>query len=245
MFEARRLRLIKFCVLAFMIAAGPSHAHKAHQESKPVAVTEAFEATTSVPESAAPEEAVVATMERGSTASDLSAPESTLHSGHHADEVEHPLDAESPASSWVRLVPTLLGRLHPMLIHFPIALFLSAFVAEIFYLTTRSELFRHTARFCVWGGFLGALAAVPMGWLFAATGETETGWLLEAHRWAGTSVLVLGSLVLWAGERNEAGTGARPVFQALLTLQAMLVAGTGFLGGSLLYGIDHLWRGIG
>jgi len=145
------------------------------------------------------------------------------------EEVERP----TTVLSWI-------GRFHPMVVHFPIALFISALVAEILFAATRQELFRHALRFLLWGGALGAAVAASLGWTFAATGPTEHGWLLDAHRWAGTAAAVVGLVVLSVNERIERGMGTRAVLRVSLTAIAVLVGAAGFLGGSLLYGIDHL-----
>jgi uncharacterized membrane protein len=137
-----------------------------------------------------------------------------------------------------------LGRLHPMAVHFPIALFLVALVAELLFAATQAALFRHALRFSLWCGAIGAVAATPLGWLFAASGATEEGWLLEAHRWAGTSAMLLGLVVLWIGERTERAHNGRLLLRVSLALQALLIGTVGHLGGSLLYGFDHLWRGL-
>ncbi len=73
----------------------------------------------------------------------------------------------------------------------------------------------------------------------------QEGWLLEAHRWAGTAASGLGVAVLWIAERTERENGSRLLLRVSLLVQALLIGSVGFLGGSLLYGIDHLWRGIG
>ena len=59
-----------------------------------------------------------------------------------------------------------------------------------------------------------------------------------------TAALLLGVAVLWIGERTERRGGSRLLLRASLALQASLIGSAGFLGGSLLYGFDHLWRGV-
>jgi uncharacterized membrane protein len=136
-----------------------------------------------------------------------------------------------------------LGRWHPLLVHFPIALLLSAAIAELLFGLTKQETYRQALRFCLWGGTLSALAAAPLGWALAASGATEPGRILEAHRWAGSSATVLSVAVLWIHERAERASGSRRVLRLALAIQALAISGAGFLGGSLLYGIDHLaWR---
>lgn len=145
------------------------------------------------------------------------------------EEVERP----TTVLSWI-------GRLHPMVVHFPIALFISALVAEILFAATRQALFRHALRFLLWGGALSAAIAAALGWIFAATEPTDHGWLLDAHRWVGTAATALGFVVLSVNERVEWVGGTRAVLRVSLATIALLIGVTGFLGGSLLYGIDHL-----
>lgn len=133
------------------------------------------------------------------------------------------------------------GRLHPMLVHFPVALFAAAALAELLFARTGHDPFHHVVRFCVWLAALGAALAVPTGWLFARAGASEPGWILETHRWTGVGSLTLSVVVVWLVERAERGAG-RTALRVALVVQLALVAVTGFLGGSLLYGIDHLWR---
>jgi uncharacterized membrane protein len=133
-----------------------------------------------------------------------------------------------------------IGRFHPMVVHFPIALFISALVAEILFAATRQNLFRHALRFLLWGGALSAGVAVVLGWIFAAHEPTDHGWLLDAHRWAGTAASALGFIVLLVNELRERAGGTRALLRVSLVAIAVLIGATGFLGGSLLYGIDHL-----
>ncbi|MBW2398078.1 MAG: hypothetical protein JRE71_13930 [Deltaproteobacteria bacterium] len=157
---------------------------------------------------------------------------------------EHPgatgsVDTEKAPNAPTTLL-SWLGRFHPMVIHFPIAFFITPLVAEILFAATRRDLFRHALRFLLWGGAASAIFAVALGWTFAATGPTDHGWLLEAHRWAGTAVSALGLAVLAVNERFERTGGSRALLRFPLVAIAVLVGATGFLGGSLLYGIDHL-----
>jgi len=133
-----------------------------------------------------------------------------------------------------------IARLHPLVVHFPIAFFATTIVAESLFAATRRDLFRHALRFMLWGGGLSAVVAVALGWAFAATGPRDHGRLLEVHRWSGTAVAVLGLAVLGGNEWIERAGGSRALLRLSLAAVAVLVAATGFLGGSLLYGIDHL-----
>src|SRR5262249_3202536 len=77
---------------------------------------------------------------------------------------------------------TLLGRLHPLIVHFPIALVLGAAAAETSAAATGRRHWRTVAIVGVRVGAAWAVAAVIVGWLFAADESTP---LLEWHRWLG------------------------------------------------------------
>jgi len=159
--------------------------------------------------------------------------------GHEHPEVRVAPDAEEGPREPTTLLEWI-GRLHPMVVHFPIAFFITALVAEIQFAATRRDLFRHSLRFLLWGGALSAIVAAALGWIFAATGQTDGGSLLVAHRWAGSAVAALGLAVLAINERVERSVGSRALLRLCLAAIALLTAATGFLGASLLYGIEHL-----
>jgi uncharacterized membrane protein len=212
------------CTLLFALGAGAASGHEAHRKAVPVTV-EATEVEPAPQPPEPPAEVSVAAADSAST-----------HQPH--------APADAPPEPEAVSVPDWLGRLHPMVIHFPIALFLAALVAELLFASTRLELFRNALRFCLWGAAMSAAIAAPLGWMFAASGATEEGWILEAHRWSGIAASLLGLAVLWIVERAERAEGSRVVLRVLLALQALLIGGVGFLGGSLLYGLDHFWRGL-
>lgn len=151
--------------------------------------------------------------------------------------------ASDPAIERVSVL-SWLGRLHPTATHFPIALFLAALAAELLFIATQHQLFRHALRFCLFGAAISAVIAAPLGWMFAASGATEENWILEAHRWSGAAAACLGVVVLWVVERTERTDGRRLSLRVSLVIQALLIGSVGFLGGSLLYGFDHFWRGL-
>jgi len=218
------------CTLLFAVGAGAASGHEAHRKAAPATV-EASEVEPATQPAAPPAEEQVATTESASS-----------HQPHAA--VDAPPEPEREPEPEAVSVLDWLGRLHPTVIHFPIALFLAALVAELLFASTRLELFRNALRFCLWGAAMSAALAAPLGWMFAASGATEEGWILEAHRWSGIAASLIGLAVLWIVERAERAEGSRVVLRVLLALQALLIGGVGFLGGSLLYGLDHFWRGL-
>lgn len=229
------------CALLSVASAGIASGHESHRK----AATIATEATQNEPatQEESPSQVIETAIEHGPATDHVNAPKEEPaakphdHSAHESNVSADDMTESVSIADW-------LGRLHPVTIHFPIALFLAAFAAEILFALTQGEMFRHALRFCLWGGATSAAIAAPLGWMFAASGATEEGWILEAHRYSGTAALILGLAVLWIAERAEREERSRLLLRASLSIQALLIGSVGFLGGSLLYGFDHLWRGF-
>jgi len=79
-----------------------------------------------------------------------------------------------------------VGRLHPLLIHFPIALVVVAALAEFVAMVTADERWRTVAVANLRAGAGFALLAAVAGWRLALAPEMEESPLLEWHRWLGT-----------------------------------------------------------
>ena len=134
----------------------------------------------------------------------------------------------------------VLGRLHPVFVHFPIALLLAALVAE---LVRRRRVEIHDGPseagfFCLVLGTAGALVAAASGWLFAEHDPPGMSELLLRHRWSGTGAAVAALVTCfsaWRWRRTANAELARPT-RVGLALTALLVALSGHLGGTLVYG---------
>lgn len=134
-----------------------------------------------------------------------------------------------------------LGKFHPPLVHLPIAMLIAAALAEALLIKTRRSAFGVAARYCLWVGVLAAAVAVVTGWFFGGMQWSDGDWIMTAHRWMGTATAVWSVLVLVLCElslRRNSLT-LRVTYRSTLLLGAGLVSFTGFLGGCLIYGIDH------
>lgn len=170
-------------------------------------------------------------------------------SEHAADLHEHDHSSHAGASaSGIAVAVERIGRLHPMIVHFPIALLLAAALPERLSAWRRSSHLAFAARFCLWLGALGAIAAAALGWADAfGVGDGYTGAaaaLLEYHRWAGTLTAFVSMLAVVAWERADRRQSVSPsrIQRFLLWCAAGLVALTGHFGASLIFGWDYLWR---
>lgn len=137
-----------------------------------------------------------------------------------------------------------LGRFHPSMVHFPIAMLLGAALAEVLRMVTGRAFFLNAGRFCLWVGGVAAVVAAVLGWFFGGFHLVDDSWILTTHRWLGTTTAVLSVGLLVVGERTFRRADASWAgYRTMLFLGAGLVGATGFFGGALIYGLAHnVWR---
>ena len=135
----------------------------------------------------------------------------------------------------------LIGRLHPLLIHFPIALVITAAAAEIGAMVTAREGWRAVAVANVRAGAVFGLLAAIAGWRLALAPEVELSSLLEWHRWLGSAAAgaAIAAAVATGGGHQRSPVRVR-VYQIALFAAGTLVALTGHVGGLLVWGADFL-----
>lgn len=137
----------------------------------------------------------------------------------------------------------LLGRLHPAVVHFPIALVSLAALLETWQLVRRKPGLHPATPSCLVFGALSCLAAAVLGW-FLEDAEPHAGLTMELHRWIGFASVagaIVGMILL---VRASSSPSARLALRAFLFLGATLVGVTGYLGGELAFGKNHLVHGI-
>jgi uncharacterized membrane protein len=132
-----------------------------------------------------------------------------------------------------------LGRLHPLVLHFPIVLIILALLFEI----TRYYQFIKIANSVLFivlvTAAVSTLFSVGAGFFLFASGD-YTGDLMDQHFWAGvlTGFAIFTTvglfLVYWAMPRYY------PVYVVALILSNIAVAYTSHLGGSITHGQDYL-----
>ncbi len=130
-----------------------------------------------------------------------------------------------------------LGRTHPFIIHFPIAFFPAALFTAV--IGRRRPNFMKPVQFLVVTGGLFAPLAALFGWFNAGWSLTDTDALVAFHRWLGTAIGVGGLGVgIWALVRPESDRSNGMI--AALGLMTLAILVQGWLGGSMIHGIDHL-----
>ena len=143
----------------------------------------------------------------------------------------------------------LVGRVHPLLVHFPVALILAAAFAEIAALLSRGDVrvvLRDSGLYCLFVGVACGLAAAASGWIHLANspefGSPGPAAIAELHRWLGVATAAGGLLVCAAAARAVArpSRAADATYRAALFLLAAAVAATAHYGGLLTHGLDYL-----
>lgn len=135
----------------------------------------------------------------------------------------------------------LTGRLHPLLLHFPIALILVAAAAELVAIVARRGTWHVVAVANVRAGALFAAAAAITGWLLATASVVDDVRSLEWHRWIGTAAVLatIGAALASTGIDRQSPK-LRSLYLIALFWAAALVAITGHLGARLVWGADFL-----
>lgn len=144
-----------------------------------------------------------------------------------------------------------VGKLHFVVLHFPIALLLAAMLSEILGLASKTRDYDIVTRFCLFTGALGSLVTAPLGWIDAGM----PNWTLASftsnmgiHRWLGTLSAVLAvALALWVSSslrraRRAAPAGLPAVLppltngqRYLLYVVAMLTGVAAHFGGIMVH----------
>lgn len=146
-------------------------------------------------------------------------------------------DAEMDRSDmpfFVRLLDWL-GRLHPAIVHFPIAFFPAALFTAV--VGRRRPAFAAPIQFLVVAGGIFAPIAAATGWVAGMSAEPDQ--ILTYHRWLGVVVGIVGAgLGVWAWKRPWEDRGAGMILA--LTLMTLAIAAQGFLGAAITHGMEHL-----
>ncbi len=141
------------------------------------------------------------------------------------------------------------GRLHPLLVHFPIGLGLVAVGIEWWRSLSRRDGLSPLTLPLLWIAAISALASTATGWVNAAYEHgNSTDETLQLHRWIGTATAIGFVVLAWWCQllAAQARTAAAGTQAALGTFRWAALAGaiamsvTGHLGGDLVHGKGYL-----
>lgn len=136
----------------------------------------------------------------------------------------------------------LVGRLHPLLVHFPLAVLLLALGVEATHKWTRADAVQGSVPVLLLIGAWSAIVASGAGLVLADWGSYDPA-VLQNHKRFGLVIPVLATLAYWLRVRQPLGNAASPLSAKVVAalLAASLVVG-GHAGGTLARGDGYLTR---
>lgn len=214
----RLLRIIATVamVLGVAIAGAPALAHQDHDKKKAQAEQVARQAAIA-----------------GRAAPAGSQPGPTQPMAHDMSAMD--MEAERSTMPFLERLVQWLGKLHPFLVHFPIAFFPAALFTAI--VGRRRPAFSAPVQFLVVAGGLLVPFAAATGWV--AGMSTDADPILDVHRWLGVVIGIGGAgLGVWAWRRPWEDRGAGMILG--LSVMTLAIAVQGFLGAAVTHGMEHL-----
>ena len=145
-------------------------------------------------------------------------------------------DGYSDAGFWLW---QLLGRLHPMIVHFPISLLIFAGFLELFTFKNFKHPLRPGIRILALAGAISAIFSAIFG-LLLATNEGVTGQILDIHQWVGIVSAALSLVLLFFLRKRKPASHTVPIYRSLLFISGIGVGLAGHFGASLTHGEDFL-----
>lgn len=133
-----------------------------------------------------------------------------------------------------------VSHIHPMLVHFPIALLCFGFFLEFCYLLRRKNICLTTAGlYLLLGSTLAIVLTVLSGFFFTGEMSGAAGAVRETHETLAVSTavaaLLASGLRLYLARKKVEKFPLKTVAFLLYGLAALGVMGTGFYGGTLVY----------
>ncbi|MCK9207524.1 MAG: DUF2231 domain-containing protein [Salinivirgaceae bacterium] len=133
-----------------------------------------------------------------------------------------------------------LSHIHPMLVHFPIALVVFGFVADFAYLLYKKEAcLSKTGFYLLVAGTLSAMVALLSGVLFTSEMSGAAGEIQETHElfaWLTVALLTATSVFrIFLMAKNREDSNLKWIAFVLYGIATLSVSLTGFFGGTLVY----------
>jgi hypothetical protein len=131
-----------------------------------------------------------------------------------------------------------IGGFHLLTIHFPIALIFLVPVLEIATRSRRFQYLRPAIEPLLALAFFSAIASAILGWFLARSGGSS-GQFVVQHMWGGFFVSVF-CWLCWMFRGRFAGPRFEIAYFSGLAITVLLIAFTGYRGGQLSHGANHL-----
>lgn len=133
------------------------------------------------------------------------------------------------------------GRLHPMIVHFPIGLLVVVFFLEIFSRRGKKNEMRTAINVLLILSAVSALLSVAFGWLLKVQ-DDYSGGLIDIHQWVGVGTAILAIVtayihhLIWSKQRSH----LLKAYRSVLIVSVLGVAVAGHYGAALTHGEDFL-----
>jgi uncharacterized membrane protein/mono/diheme cytochrome c family protein len=128
----------------------------------------------------------------------------------------------------------ILGRLHPLVVHFPISLLWVGLILECIEWRKKTEQFHAAIGVILWIGTVAAALAVSLGFILINQ-DDYNGSTISIHQWSGIATTIFSGLTLFAFSTKEFKS-----YRILLFLTVLGVTFAGHYGAMLTHGEDYL-----
>ncbi|WP_221393081.1 c-type cytochrome domain-containing protein [Dyadobacter sp. NIV53] len=136
-----------------------------------------------------------------------------------------------------------IGRMHPLILHFPIVILLGAMLMEFFRFrpeNASNTFYRNFLQNLLLIGALFAAVTVIMG-LFLSREEGYAGSTLLWHKWTGAGIFFISSFIYWIRNNNWYKA---PVAKASALITVIGLVLTGHYGAALTHGSDFIFEPV-
>lgn len=140
----------------------------------------------------------------------------------------------SERAAWAQFI----GRFHPLAVHLPIGLILLVPILELVGRAPRFSYLRASADFVLGLTTVTAIVAASLGWCLARSGG-YSGPIVTQHMWGGLSLSVL-CWICWVTRGRFDGGSWHLVYPITLATTILVMTWTGYRGGQLVRGEDHM-----
>lgn len=155
-----------------------------------------------------------------------------------------PTSADQEAPGLVSRLWDFGGKLHPLVVHFPIALITVAGIFVALRYVVKDKISEDVVFYSLWIGALSAVVAAAMGWSNAdLNGYSDENDIVFDHRWWGTIISALSlisAIVLTVLRKKNIRTVPYHINNAAILFCALVIGFVGHFGGQLTYGETYV-----